>query len=122
MPRFRKRPVIVTAWQYVGVESLGQPGVFVDEEDRHYVVTIHGQRAYLAIGDWVIAEPDGLHFYPCKPAIFAATYEPVVGDDLDQRHGDIIGELIDRELEARAAVEGVTVDELCARRAAESEP
>jgi len=40
-----------------------------------YVTTIHGQRAFLADGDWIMPEPDGKHFYPCKPDIFAATYE-----------------------------------------------
>jgi hypothetical protein len=31
----------------------------------------------LEVGDWIIPEPDGIHFYPCKPDIFEATYEPV---------------------------------------------
>lgn len=44
-----------------------------------YVVTIHGERATLAPGDWVIREPDGEHYYPCKPDIFEATYEAVEG-------------------------------------------
>lgn len=75
--RFRKKPVVIEAFQFLGAASVGQPGVF-GEDGRHYVVTIHGQRAYLAIGDWVITEPDGRHHYPCKPDIFAATYEPVI--------------------------------------------
>jgi len=37
--------------------------------------TIHGQETIVAIDDWVITEPDGEHYYPCKPAIFAARYE-----------------------------------------------
>lgn len=32
-------------------------------------------------GDWIIAEPDGEHYYPCKPEIFRQNYEP----DLDSR-------------------------------------
>jgi len=40
-------------------------------------MTIHQQRVYLQNGDWVITEPDGLHHYPCKPDIFAATYEAI---------------------------------------------
>ena len=28
-------------------------------------------------GDWIITEPDGKGFYPCKPDVFAAKYEPV---------------------------------------------
>jgi len=44
---------------------------------RPCVITSHHQRVYLADGDWII--PDGIDgtFYPCKPDIFEATYEPV---------------------------------------------
>lgn len=28
-------------------------------------------------GDWIIREPDGDGFYPCKPDIFASRWEPV---------------------------------------------
>ena len=41
------------------------------------VTTIHGQEAQVTIGDWIITEPDGEHFYPCKPDIFAEIYECV---------------------------------------------
>lgn len=75
MARYKNRPITVEATQYLGDESLGQPGIFVDEEGKHYVVTIHGQRAYLAVGDWVITEPDGVHHYPCKPEVFEKRYE-----------------------------------------------
>lgn len=30
----------------------------------------------LSDGDWIIPESDGEHFYPCKPDVFAVTYEP----------------------------------------------
>ena len=33
-------------------------------------------------GDWIITGVKGEH-YPCKPDIFAATYDPVVSDDQD---------------------------------------
>ncbi|GAG12165.1 unnamed protein product, partial [marine sediment metagenome] len=49
---------------------------------NHYVVTIHDQKVYLEPGDWIIAEPDGVHFYPCKPDIFEATYDAVDGGPL----------------------------------------
>ena len=43
-----------------------------------HVHTIHdNQRCDIVFGDWIIPEPDGIHFYPCKPDIFQATYEPV---------------------------------------------
>lgn len=77
MPRYRKKPVDVDAVQYTG----GGPdpdGVFRRELDgAPYVITIHGDRAYLKPGDWIITEPNGKNHYPCKPDIFAATYEAV---------------------------------------------
>ena len=41
------------------------------------VTTIHGQETNIIAEDWVMPEPDGKHFYPCKPDIFEATYEKV---------------------------------------------
>jgi hypothetical protein len=41
------------------------------------VHTAHkNQLVILEDGDWIIPEKDGVHFYPCKPDVFAATYEP----------------------------------------------
>lgn len=77
MPKFRKKPVVVDVEQWFPGKDVA--GVHVpsvrEEAPSHYVITAHGQRAYLAVGDWIIAEPDGRGFYPCKPDIFAATYE-----------------------------------------------
>lgn len=84
MASYRKKPVIVEAYQFFyGRPNI--PGVFyppISPDGKTYigdayVVTIHNQRAYLENGDWVITEPDGEHHYPCKPDIFAKTYEQV---------------------------------------------
>lgn len=75
--RYRKRPVVVEAIQFTNRLADDPPGVYRREEDlTPYVVTIHGQRAYLSPGDWIVTEPDGGHHYPVKPDIFAVTYEP----------------------------------------------
>lgn len=43
---------------------------------KPHVHTIHkGQTVLLEDRDWVMPEPDGIHFYPIKPGIFDATYE-----------------------------------------------
>lgn len=84
MASYRKKPVIVEAYQFFyGRPNI--PGVFyppISPDGKTYigdayVVTIHNQRAYLENGDWVITEPDAEHHYPCKPDIFAKTYEQV---------------------------------------------
>lgn len=78
MPKFIKKPVEVDAEQF----KFGQSLPFQSEKacqyngERWYVTTIHGDDAPIVDGDWIIREPDGIHFYPCKPDIFEATYEP----------------------------------------------
>ena len=74
--KFRKKPVIVEAEQF-RKKSEGIPGVYFDENDNHWVVTIHGQKTPVVPGDWIITEPDGIHHYPCKPDVFETIYEKV---------------------------------------------
>jgi hypothetical protein len=86
MARYRKRPIKVDAEQWwpgrhvsgVAFEAVepAESGDTLDFTVRAYVTTIHGQRAYLDPGDWVIAEPVAGRFYPCKPDEFARIYEP----------------------------------------------
>jgi len=84
MAKFRKKPLEVEAEQFWPDKSLPR-GVTLwsTEESRPrdmsfgYVITIHGQRAHVQAGDWIVPEPDGWHFYPIKNDIFVATYEPV---------------------------------------------
>lgn len=60
MSKFRKRPVVIEAEQATVIT---------------YIETLEGtMRA--EIGDWIITGVKGER-YPCKPDIFAATYEPV---------------------------------------------
>lgn len=76
MSRFRKRPVEVEAWQFNG--SLdGAPdwmtGLYAF--DHITIQTLEGAMT-ASPGDWIIQGVQG-EIYPCKPDIFAATYEPV---------------------------------------------
>ncbi len=75
MQKYHNRPKVIEAEQWFpGKEIAGlERGPF-----GIGVVTVHGQLAYLSPGDYVIAEPDGIHHYPCKPDIFEAGYYPVV--------------------------------------------
>lgn len=79
--KFRRKPLIVEAEQFLTGLPLPK-GVcmepHLDGDWIHpHVHTIHGGEAVLLKdGDWVLPEPDGIHFYPCKPGIFEATYDP----------------------------------------------
>jgi hypothetical protein len=80
---FRKKPVVIEARQYhggnfdecarfVGPSTRGAPGDFA-----FHIHTLEGVMEAMP-GDWIIKGVKG-EFYPCKPDIFAATYEAVGG-------------------------------------------
>ncbi|MGA5604027.1 hypothetical protein ACPCUF_23830 [Streptomyces griseoincarnatus] len=102
MPKYRKKPVEIEAEQWNGtaegatriidwILSHGATATYTcsnpdrcaatDGDTPHSISipTLEGtMRADL--GDWIIREPfptDDRKFYPCKPDIFAATYERV---------------------------------------------
>jgi len=75
--RYRKKPIIIEAEEYKG---YGTPpkGVCKCAQyfNKAHVHTIHSQQlVVIEAGDFIIAEPDGEHFYPCKAEIFDNTYE-----------------------------------------------
>lgn len=80
MPMFRKKPVVIEAVQYTG-SNLDELRQFVPEEHRDNrigvplgIKTLEGVMT-VTDGDWIIKGVKG-EFYPCKPDIFDATYEP----------------------------------------------
>lgn len=82
MPLFRKRPVVVEAVQFTGraswraVEALAAGGRRVHYGDELLIIeTLEGDHR-ANVGDWIIKGVQG-ELYPCKPDIFAATYEEV---------------------------------------------
>jgi hypothetical protein len=82
MPMYRKKPVTIEARCFVEhngpdvVRWVSDHGGKCDQFADHLEIrTLEGvHRADL--GDWVIKGVKG-EFYPCKPDIFAATYELV---------------------------------------------
>jgi len=81
--RFRKKPVVIEAIQWTG-ENADEVQAFLHNGHAHaadgwvkgsYVEigTLEGLMV-ASIGDWIIRGVKGEH-YPCKPEIFAATYE-----------------------------------------------
>lgn len=85
MPLYRRKPgnpVDARQWNLNDGDVFMMadwPGVQFDHgAGRAYIETMHaGQRVFLEKGDWILPEPDGVHFYPCKPDIFAASYEAI---------------------------------------------
>lgn len=75
MPLFRKKPIIVEAEQYTNLVTSN--GVYREEDGRAFVVTIHKQKVYLELSDWILPEPEKGFYYPVKLDIFEATYEPI---------------------------------------------
>lgn len=87
--KFRKKPIVIEAEQFKMPKTRPtHPGPdsryagvawsdFGSNQQHPFVVTIHGQRTPIEDLDWILPEPDGKHFYPCRPDIFAASYEPV---------------------------------------------
>ena len=77
MALFRKRPVVIEARRYTrnGLEAdeVAQWCGGMQTDDGCIIHTLEGD--HLAqYGDWIIKGVKG-EFYPCKPDIFAATYE-----------------------------------------------
>ena len=90
MAKFRKKPVVIEAEQFLPEQDIWPEGVMNkpnaicgctllggDGKNPH-VHTAHNRQAVVVVsGDWIIPETDGRGYYPCKPDIFEATYESV---------------------------------------------
>lgn len=82
MPHFRSKPKVIEAWQVGSQEpkpewlrhAFVRDMLFGNGDDYYEIKTLEGtMRANRH--DWVIRGVQG-ELYPCKPDIFAMTYEP----------------------------------------------
>ena len=73
MAKYRKKPVIIEAEQYLPGGPI--PAGVVSQWGELFVLTLEGNMK-VSPGDWVITGVAG-EKYPCKNDIFLATYEPV---------------------------------------------
>lgn len=86
MSKFRKKPVVIEAWQH----KVSDDGKTVDRDYPAWLLphidaervgggfsikTLEGTM-FASPNDWIIQGVKG-ELYPCKPDIFTATYEPV---------------------------------------------
>ena len=84
--KFRKKPVVIEAFQYTEEWAAQKMKASYDRwlechGDYAIIHTLEGDMR-ASIGDWIITGVKGEH-YPCKPDIFAATYEKVAGEPED---------------------------------------
>lgn len=63
------------------------PAGILYRSGRCFVTTINGNDARVFIGDWIVAEPDGVHHYPIKPEIFEKRWQPKADVILDEGAG-----------------------------------
>ena len=88
MPIFRKKPVEIEARQYLNDASSYELLHWINtnqnkngkpfatwQNDTLTVPTLEGEHV-ASVGDWIIKGVAG-EFYPCKPDIFAETYDAV---------------------------------------------
>lgn len=86
MPKFRKKPVVIEAVQFTGTNAH-EISAWAARPDRNALIeefpkghglvikTMEGNMQAIP-NDWIIRGVKG-EFYPCKPDVFVATYEPV---------------------------------------------
>ena len=81
MAKYRKRPLVIEAFQWLGDECPPFERFCVGRDElsvNHYnlvIPTLEGIM-YASEGDWIITGITG-EVYPCKDQIFRATYEEV---------------------------------------------
>lgn len=90
MPKFRKKPVVIEAMQLADLRGdpdafapvlvwlgVGGPWEIADRENDQLGIDIRTLEGVMQAntGDWIIRGVKG-ELYPCRPDIFAATYEP----------------------------------------------
>lgn len=80
--KFRKKPVVIEAMQFNGkwsgdglviLDWMQRGGEWCADSAELKIHTLEGVMT-ASNGDWIIKGVAG-EFYPCKPDIFAATYE-----------------------------------------------
>lgn len=100
--KFRKKPVVIEAMQVLDdvrehaeickwAEGHTPEGevipVVMSRFDSHLIIHTLEGTMHAQLGDWIIRGVQG-EFYPCKPDIFDATYDPVELMDEQMRDGD----------------------------------
>lgn len=84
LKKYKKKELVVEAEQYIEHGKLvkgmcNSISCFSAGNTNPHVHTANdNQMVNLKVGDFIIAELDGRHYYPCNPDTFKVTYEEVV--------------------------------------------
>jgi len=111
--KYRKKPVVIEAVRITHAwfdaphpNPLHPVGLMMNPLTRTVEVkTLEGVMT-AEIGDWIITGIKGER-YPCKPDIFAATYEPVYGEDHMLGQFEAKNHLDDKEFSDGGYVKGM---------------
>ncbi len=86
MGKYRKKPVVIEAVQWLNKRIIVPPGPeWFFEAERHGDIQLAGTTLFIKtlegemqanVGDWIVRGVQG-EIYPVKDAIFKATYDPV---------------------------------------------
>jgi len=90
MPKYRKKPVVIEAFEWTGDEKQKENPIWIIEGIKQGIITFNNQgteNVFMLIktlegmhkanrGDFIIQGVQG-ELYPCKPDIFHATYTAV---------------------------------------------
>ena len=102
MAKYKKKPVEVEAFQYMGdlkdryggwlapawaVKALKE-GVMYYAGSELYIMTLEGDH-HVSVNDYIIKGVHG-ELYPCKPDIFAETYRSVKKDMIEDQATDLL--------------------------------
>ncbi len=87
MTKYRKKPVVIDAIQYLREENINEVINWLEEcngkeyfkydpsTNEYYITTLEGEMK-VSKNDYIIKGVSG-ELYPCKPDIFEKTYEKV---------------------------------------------
>lgn len=73
MALYKRKPTTVDAEQFDNPDKPPR-GVKFSDSLGHYVTTIQGRHVCVSIGEWIIREADGDHFYPIADETFSELY------------------------------------------------
>jgi hypothetical protein len=72
--KYRTKSVPVNAEQFTS--ALTPPkGVYIDDAGQAWVSTRHSRMTPVTLGDWIVSDADGFHYYSIGSSTFTTEYE-----------------------------------------------